>query len=653
MPCNPADGCSRARLFLGVRPTESHASEIQFSSLDAYFERIVALYNDIFKKSAITDDIYRKLTGTMGDHAHDVSKTSRLWRERKASAVARKLASDRLASFTSEGRATIKASELEDAILQGGGKDQWAVLPVDRRASLLASAEERMSSTLADEQRLTLSQEERRRLQLFIHSGCGSHKLSNLFKHGTVTMHNAWPEGEGPALLFNKDNQAIMDDAGDGEDDPGYGDSQRRAVSMAQGGGVKLTALAGAVFNNSDTKKGQHEVHRTFIKTRTGSSSPFQTQTSRFCSHGKGASELVTRKAVYIEFLEIIKDAKDSMSWTNIEKNVYKGLHDPATVTELCAMSIFMESFYHPAFRTLRGREAGLRGNALEQGPFYDRITEFLGTVAQQPELILNDTTYQIATFDGEDWNRKEAVDAVRSAAPDLPQLRHCVVKMFEGARDACASFMSEFVEGGANYTATAEERELSFRPPTNDCSEGDLGSFRLFIRQRQTKNYLLYNANRQYHENKTTAWEDYRAREVPGFYTAVSKEARRRVDSRESEMLFERIVAATEARASTNRVDLQKRTEKEKEEVARLTKIPQQMGLEWPKTKGVTKDMLKDQLKKYRQLLDNPAFLGSISGNKETLIKQYLQAVESWQSKQAELGNDISHTAYISNSAT
>ena len=128
------------------------------------------------------------------------------------------------------------------------------VLPVDHQALLLASAEERMSSKLADEQRLTLSPEERRCLQLFIHSSCGSHKLSNLFKHGMIMMYNAWPEGEGPILLFNKDNQAIIDDAGDEEDDPGYGDSQCRAVSMAQGGGVKLTALAAAVFNNSNTK---------------------------------------------------------------------------------------------------------------------------------------------------------------------------------------------------------------------------------------------------------------------------------------------------------------------------------------------------------------------------------------------------------------
>ena len=64
----------------------------------------------------------------MGDHAHNVSKTSHLWRERKASAVACKLANDRLASFTSEGHAMIKASELEDAILQGGGRDQWVVI---------------------------------------------------------------------------------------------------------------------------------------------------------------------------------------------------------------------------------------------------------------------------------------------------------------------------------------------------------------------------------------------------------------------------------------------------------------------------------------------------------------------------------------------
>lgn len=136
-------------------------------------------------------------------------------------------------------------------------------------------------------------------------------------------------------------------------------------------------------------------------------------------------------------------------------------------------MSIFMECFYHPAYRVLCGTEAGLWGNALELGSFYNCIDEFLGTIVQQPSLILGDTPYQTATFDGEKWKRKEAVDAVRKAAQDLPDIDRCVIKMFEGARDACGLFMSEFANGSALDRATDQERELAFCPLQMTVAKG------------------------------------------------------------------------------------------------------------------------------------------------------------------------------------
>ena len=96
-----------------------------------------------------------------------------------------------------------------------------------------------------------------------------------------------------------------------------------------------------------------------------------------------------------------------------------------------------------------------------------------------------------------------------------------------------------------------------------------------------------------------------------------------------------------------------QKRSDKEREEAARLDKISQQTDLGWPTNKGVTNAMLKDQLKKYRHLLGNPDFLGNLSGNEETLINQYLQAVEAWQRKQAELAVSHSHVGPNSNPNT
>ena len=85
------------------------------------------------------------------------------------------------------------------------------------------------------------------------------------------------------------------------------------------------------------------------------------------------------------------------------------------------------------------------------------------------------------------------------------------------------------------------------------------------------------------------------------------------------------------------NRQAQSERQEKENEENERLVKIPQQTDLTWPSTEGVTKEVLKDQLKKYRQLLDKPDFLGNISGNRGSLIEQYNRAVMSWTNQQKE----------------
>lgn len=116
-----------------------------------------------------------------------------------------------------------------------------------------------------------------------------------------------------------------------------------------------------------------------------------------------------------------------------MEKNVDKGLRDPLTSTELCAMSLFMECFYHPAFKALRGWEADLQGNALDLGPIYEQMEEFLGTVAQDPDIVLGNTTHDTATFDRQPWNRPEAITAAHKAASNLPHLRCCVMKIFEG----------------------------------------------------------------------------------------------------------------------------------------------------------------------------------------------------------------------------
>jgi len=54
-----------------------------------------------------------------------------------------------------------------------------------------------------------------------------------------------------------------------------------------------------------------------------------------------------------------------------------------------------------------------------------------------------------------------------------------------------------------------------------------------------------------------------------------------------------------------------------------------------WPNNNNVTNELLKDQLKLYRQLLNNPGFLKNLGGNGDSPVKQYKHAVEPWIKKQ------------------
>ena len=56
-------------------------------------------------------------------------------------------------------------------------------------------------------------------------------------------------------------------------------------------------------------------------------------------AHGHAAAELIARLDFYRQFLELIRDIKETQGWTNIERNVYDGLHNPDTLAELTAMT--------------------------------------------------------------------------------------------------------------------------------------------------------------------------------------------------------------------------------------------------------------------------------------------------------------------------
>ena len=59
---------------------------------------------------------------------------------------------------------------------------------------------------------------------------------------------------------------------------------KKRAADVSGAGGVKATSLAGAIFNNKDSKKGQQETLQAFLVLEIGYTISFP-DTSNICYH--------------------------------------------------------------------------------------------------------------------------------------------------------------------------------------------------------------------------------------------------------------------------------------------------------------------------------------------------------------------------------
>jgi hypothetical protein len=94
-----------------------------------------------------------------------------------------------------------------------------------------------------------MSPEERRETNLFMWAGCCMHKELNAVKGGNAAMIASWLGHQPPIRLMNKDNKAAAD--------AGNSAASTRAEGVSEGGGVKLTSLAGMLFYHNDMKKGE------------------------------------------------------------------------------------------------------------------------------------------------------------------------------------------------------------------------------------------------------------------------------------------------------------------------------------------------------------------------------------------------------------
>ena len=128
------------------------------------------------------------------------------------------------------------------------------------------------------------------------------HKELNAVKGGDVAMGLFWTAAGlvPPVKLMNKDNARAAAS--------GSSTAKTNAESVSQGGGTKLTSLAGAIFNHKDEKKGQGDSFQIFFERMIRYMIRFpDTSNTRYQSHCQAASELLVHREFYIQFLEQVR----------------------------------------------------------------------------------------------------------------------------------------------------------------------------------------------------------------------------------------------------------------------------------------------------------------------------------------------------------
>jgi hypothetical protein len=169
----------------------------------------------------------------------------------------------------------------------------------------------------------------------------------------------------------------------------------------------------GALLNNKDDKKGEQDRHGIYFEAHTqiGYSLRFpDTNNTRYQSHSEGAAEILVHLPIYTEFLDFIRDRKDSMKFNHMESNICKALRDPYTLTELTVLALYGQAITHPYMRVARKA----RTNLLTLGPLHTNLLVHLRRLIANPDLLCGPaTTFETGALDGKPWERPEAVYAI------------------------------------------------------------------------------------------------------------------------------------------------------------------------------------------------------------------------------------------------
>lgn len=250
----------------------------------------------------------------------------------------------------------------------------------------------------------------------------------------------------------------------------------------------------------------------------------------------------------------MVHDKKEASTFTNVEHNVYRGLHDFPTLAEACVLSLYSQTITYPYLHIVRGSE-GKKTSAVDLGTLHNKLLKF----------------YAMATFDSKLWECPEAFYAVHQLLPTLQHVDQLLVAFFEGALETWSRFLAEFNEGGDISLATEKERERVSLPATNDFNEGGLGRLKRAKRRAPNMTTHQHEARDMYRFNNTaefikklpvTAMTQVRAK------ARIADSSRIEATKRHNQAVFDR------DEAEKNREKIAKKQKKAAEHADAIAKI-------------------------------------------------------------------------------
>ncbi|KAF8594292.1 hypothetical protein BDV93DRAFT_459295 [Ceratobasidium sp. AG-I] len=591
--------------MLGVHKATSHTAQQQ---LTGWVDALDACCN-LFSRSPLgrslpmsSKMVAPKLRGVLTNHAADQKRFYELltlWKKRCDREVR---ALSKLKSISLEEQLQMLSDHLDDATSSMG---DWRTLPPEQQSALMHDAWLVLAAQIGEAEFQKLSSDTQFDTDFLAWAGCCMHKELNALRGGVTEMGANWKAlGLTPPIaLKNKFESA-----------KGAKSNEDKSTR----GAIKLASLAGALFNNKDDKKGYQSTIDNFFEHRWGYSKRFpDTSNTRYGSYCDAAVELILHLDTYIELLETLRDAKHNPSFTNIETNVYQGLQDTSTLTELSVLALYAQSVGRPYMRYVRSSGC----NALDLGPFHDWVKLHCQRIIENPDLLLApDASGATGALDGQAWERPEVVYRVLCLSPKLPNLRSMLVSFFRGALTTWERFTSEFDVGGTIDQATSEQRYSAWVAPTNDVSEGALGQCRQMLRFAPTMTDEQRNARVIWKRNRTHDWAKRTLTDRDQAF--IRSEARALDSSQANQKLRTELSVA-------NRVRQGKATARKSAKETRLANIQLIEGVTYEDLAVMKVCDLDDQIDKLREAGDKIVRAKSMIGNKRAKIREILDGLE------------------------